>query len=461
MSAARWPAPSAAASTTMRASRGGSGSLRSLRPSSVMRRSRVDGADLGQQRPRLGQRRPGRRIEERKLVRIGRAPLRQVEQHAGQIGGENFRPRIGLERRGLRLVPQPVADAGLGAAGAAAALVGGGARHPHGFEPRQADVRLVARHPRQPGIDHDADAVDGQRGFRDRCRQHHLAAALRRRRDGAVLGLRVERAVQRHDVDGGIGDDLLERRLGAADFRLARQERQDRAGIGAQRPRHRVGDLPLDHHVRIAAAVARLDGKRAALALDHRRVAQKLADPRAVERRRHHHQAEIVAQVLLHVARQRQAEIGVERALVEFVEQHRGDAVERRIVEDQPREDAFGHHLDPRLARHLRAEPNAQAHRLADALADRSLPSGRRRRGRRAAAAPAPGFSCRWPTARRRARAAPAWSCRRRAAPPARRCAPAAAPRSAAAAPRRSAVGCRSVPSELSPSAGADRCFHR
>ena len=36
----------------------------------------------------------------------------------------------------------------------------------------------------------------------------------------------------------------------------------------------------------------------------------------------------------LHVARQREAEIGIERALVEFVEQHRGDAVELGIVED-------------------------------------------------------------------------------------------------------------------------------
>ena len=45
---------------------------------------------------------------------------------------------------------------------------------------------------------------------------------------------------------------------------------------------------------------------------------------------------QILAQALLHVARQRQAEIGVERALVEFVEQHRGDAVEHGIVEDEP-----------------------------------------------------------------------------------------------------------------------------
>ena len=185
-----------------------------------MRPSRVDRAKLGEQRPRLGQRAGGRRIEEGERGRIGRAPLRQIEQQARQIGGEDFRPRIGFERRGLRLVPQPIADAGLGAAGAAAALIGGGARHPHGLEPRQADVGLVARHAREPAVDHDAHALDGERGLGDRGGEHDLAPAGRRRRDGAVLGLRVERAVERHHVDRGIADALLQQRLGAADFRL-------------------------------------------------------------------------------------------------------------------------------------------------------------------------------------------------------------------------------------------------
>ena len=36
----------------------------------------------------------------------------------------------------------------------------------------------------------------------------------------------------------------------------------------------------------------------------------------------------------LRVEREREAEIGVERALVELVEQHRRDALERGIVED-------------------------------------------------------------------------------------------------------------------------------
>ena len=37
-----------------------------------------------------------------------------------------------------------------------------------------------------------------------------------------------------------------------------------------------------------------------------------------------------MAQRALRVERQREAEVGIERALVEFVEDHGGDAVERR-----------------------------------------------------------------------------------------------------------------------------------
>ena len=102
----------------------------------------------------------------------------------------------------------------------------------------------------------------------------------------------------------------------------------------------------------VAAEIARLDRKGAALARDHRRVAEQRRHAGAVERRRHHQEFQIVTQALLHIARQRQSEIGVERALMEFVEQHGGDALERGIVEDHPREHAFGDHLDARaLAR--------------------------------------------------------------------------------------------------------------
>ena len=99
---------------------------------------RIDGAKLGEQRPCRGKRRARRRIEERKPLRSA-APCREVERERRQIGGEDFRPGIGFERRGLRLVPQPVAKTRLDASGTAAALIGRSARHPHGLKPRQFD----------------------------------------------------------------------------------------------------------------------------------------------------------------------------------------------------------------------------------------------------------------------------------------------------------------------------------
>ena len=195
---------------------------------------RIDGAELGEQGARLAERSAPAADRGSKRCGIARAPLRQIEHEGRQVGRENFRPRIRLERAGLRLVPQPIADAGLGAAGAAAALVGGGARNAHRLQPRQTDVRLVARHARQAAVDHHAHAFDGQRGLGNGGRQHDLAAAGRRRRNGAVLLARIERAIERDDVDVRIVDALLEQRFGAADLAGARQEHQQRALFGAQ-----------------------------------------------------------------------------------------------------------------------------------------------------------------------------------------------------------------------------------
>ena len=122
---------------------------------------------------------------------------------------------------------------------------------------------------------------------------------------------------------------------------------------------------------RIAGEIARLDRKGAALAFDHRRVAEQLADPRAVERRRHDQEAQILAQALLRVERQREAEIGIERALVELVEQHRGDAVERGIVEDHAREHALGDDLDAGL----RSDPWSRGARASPTVSPTFSPS--------------------------------------------------------------------------------------
>ena len=123
--------------------------------------------------------------------------------------------------------------------------------------------------------------------------------------------------------------------FGTADLAGARQKHQQRAGFGTQRALDRIRHLTLDRRTRIAAQIARLDRKRAALAFDHRRIAEQRRNPRAIERRRHHQQLEIRSQTELRIARQSQSEIGIERAFVEFVEQYGGDAVERGIVENQ------------------------------------------------------------------------------------------------------------------------------
>ena len=148
-------------------------------------------------------------------------------------------------------------------------------------------------------------------------------------------------------------DALTEKILRAANFRGPRQKRQHRAGVGAQRHRDGIRHLSLQRRVGLAAEITCFHRKGAALAGDDGRFTQQFCHPRAVQRRRHHQNAQILAQPHLGVARQRQPQIGIERTLVEFVEQHCGYASQFRIVENLPREDAFGDDLDPCRARHL------------------------------------------------------------------------------------------------------------
>ena len=86
----------------------------------------------------------------------------------------------------------------------------------------------------------------------------------------------------------------------------------------------------------------------------------------------------------MRVERQGEAEIGVERALVELVEQHGGDAVEGGIVEDHADEHALGHDLYPRVRRDEALQADAQADGLAHLLAERRGHAGCGGAGRQA-----------------------------------------------------------------------------
>ncbi len=138
-------------------------------------------------------------------------------------------------------------------------------------------------------------------------------------------------------------------------------------GQRAQR-RRRHGDL--DPLAGLAAEILRHDREGAALANDDRRVIQQFCDPRAVERRRHDEKAQILAQYGRGVEAEREGEIGVERALVEFVENHQRDAGKAGIVQNHAGEDALGHDFEARFRRHKRLRANPEADALPDALAE-------------------------------------------------------------------------------------------
>ncbi len=353
----------------MRASRGGSGRARKRLPSSRNAIIAIEGTELAQQPLGLGQCRSRRQIEKAERRGIRYAPLRQVEHEAGEIRRENFRAVRRLERCGLRLLPQPVADARLQAPGAAAPLVGGSARHTNGFEPGQADFRLVARHPGEPAIHHDAHALDGERRLRDRGCEYDLAPAGRGRCDCPLLHLGLQRAMERRNVDRLLGDALAQDGLGAADFGAPRKKGQHRTGLGAHCPRDRIRYLRLDRALRVTAEVAGRNREGAAGAFDHRHITEQPAHAGAIDGRRHDEKLEVGAQALLHIACERQAEISVERALVKLVEHDGGDALERRVRKHLTREYALGDKLDAGRRRDPRAETDAVTDRRTDGFA--------------------------------------------------------------------------------------------
>jgi len=96
-------------------------------------------------------------------------------------------------------------------------------------------------------------------------------------------------------------------------------------------------------------------------------VAQEPCDGLQIQGRRHHHQAQILAQVLLTLDAQRQSQVGIQTAFVKLVEDHAADAGEGRIFLQHAGENPLGHHFDARLSAHARLEPRAKP----DAAADR------------------------------------------------------------------------------------------
>ncbi|MNX66085.1 hypothetical protein D3C86_971660 [compost metagenome] len=285
----------------------------------------------------------------------------------------------------LFFVPQAIADARLDASCPAPPLLG---RRPADLDRRQsgqAAGRLEPGHARQAAVDHHPHALDGQAGFRHRGRQHYLATAGRRRFDGPVLLALVQRAIEGDDIDLGIAQPFVQPLHRAVDLPLPRQEDQHRSALFAQGQHDGARHGVLESLDGVAAQIEGLDREHPPLGLDHRRAIQELRHPRDVERRRHDQQPQVVAQHRLALARQGQAQIGVQTAFMEFVEQDRADTLQPRVVENHPGEDPLGDDFDARFGADAALQSGAIADRAARLLAQGRRHPVRRRPRRQSA----------------------------------------------------------------------------
>ena len=138
-----------------------------------------------------------------------------------------------------------------------------------------------------------------------------ITRRLRRRAQREILLGRVERPVQRDDLDAA-RDLLLQLRDRAPNLRRAGQEAEHLAVGRGQQVDRRVGH-------RLPGVIGDLDRMRPAGHVDHRAAVEKRRHRLRLERRRHDDDAQVVARAP-RLPRQRDREIGVHAALVKLVE---------------------------------------------------------------------------------------------------------------------------------------------
>ena len=330
----------------------------------------VDRLEPMQQVLRLRQRRQRRRIEPGERARIAGTPAREFQCERREVGLEDFRRGLRRQRCMSGLGPQPITHAGSRAPGAAAALVGRGARNRHGLEAAHAAVGIEALPTLETRIDDDPHAFDGEARLGEVRRDDDFASPRRRGTQRRILCRGVEIAVQRQHLQRRIARAAGDGIATAPDFRGARQEDEHVAGIGLQRAQDDASGALLDGFGPAIDAdgrrsrVVRGDVERAPLRSHGACIAEHRCHRGAIQRGRHDEQAQVVAQVALRVERQREAEVRLQVALVELVEDHAADVLERGIVLQPAREDAFGDHLDARRGTDARFESRAIADEL-------------------------------------------------------------------------------------------------
>mmetsp|Transcript_14985 Transcript_14985/g.34329 ORF Transcript_14985/g.34329 Transcript_14985/m.34329 type:complete len:504 (+) Transcript_14985:753-2264(+) len=307
-----------------------------------------------------------RRVHEVKVDEVLNAELLQLQHHGAQVRAQDLGVRLFHQLLLVRLLRvQPEALARLGAACPARALVSRGLGDGGDQERLDPDARVVNLLLGEARIDHIHDPVNRERRLRNVGRKDDLAAVgiarlARRRRRVEDLPLPIHRQsrVQRkhqhvRHLLAQIVNLLLRLAARVLDLLLAREEDEDVALAFAQVHLHDGADGSLEVVALWLGCVEDLDRVQPARDLHERRRVEVRLELTGIERRAHHNQLEIRS-LRGHLLDQPKEDVGRQRALVRFVEDHSGVSLEQWVRHRLAQEHAVRHVLENRLgARHV------------------------------------------------------------------------------------------------------------
>ncbi|MNC22360.1 hypothetical protein D3C75_703590 [compost metagenome] len=168
-----------------------------------------------------------------------------------------------------------------------------------------------------------------------------------------------------------IVQSIFQARRYSTNLCLTWQENQQAASLISKRLKTHADDPGFDVFTRLLRlAPDSCDREHSPFARDDWRVIQQARQPLSFQRCRHqqHFQRSIISEQLATVECQRQSEIGIQVSQMEFVEDHKANALERRVALQAAREDTFGDHLNARTRANLAVQADAITHGLTNLL---------------------------------------------------------------------------------------------
>ena len=304
----------------------------------------------------------GRRIDPREILDRAEPQRLHLQDHAGQVGAQDFGVGEQLALGEVFLGVEPQTDAGADAAAAAGALIGRGLADRLDMQLLHAEPRGIAVDARSAGIHHVANTGHRDRGFGDVGGQHDA----RRPAGGkhAVLLRRRQARVQRQHLR--VRKALRQQARAVVDFAFARQEHQY-VPVRSRSPQRfdAACDLVFEILVLPGFAKAQLHRKAAAGYGDDRRAAEVRGQPFRIQCGRGDEDLQFRT-ALTDLRQPAQQEVDVEAAFVGLVDDERVVGFQPAVARQLRQQDAVGHQLDQGLLAHPFVEAGFKTDESAD-----------------------------------------------------------------------------------------------